>query len=146
MARPFPEYPVVSGGAVVLDDGDRVLLVKRGHEPLKGRWSLPGGVVELGESLSDALVREVQEETGLAVDVGPLVEALDRVERTSDGRVAYHYVILDFLCRHRPGEPRHGSDADEVCWASTASLPRYDVTAATAAVIQKALALKAART
>ena len=144
MARAFPEHPVVSVGAVVLD-GDRVLLVKRGQEPLKGRWSLPGGVVELGESLVEALVREVQEETGLVIEVGALVEALDRVERTSDGRVAYHYVILDFLCRPRSGEPRQGSDADEVCWAATSSLARYDVTAATAAVIQKALALEAER-
>ena len=126
-------------------DEDRVLLVKRGQEPLKGRWSLPGGVVEIGESLSEALMREVREETGLTIRVGPLVEVLDRIDRGPDGRVAYHYVILDFLGTPTSGQPVHGFDADEVCWAAASDLARYDVTAATAAVVEKALALAGGR-
>lgn len=126
-------------------DRDRVLLVKRGQEPLKGRWSLPGGVVEIGEALPDALIREVREETGLTIEVGPLVEVLDRIDRSTDGRVAYHYVILDFAGTPVSGEPTCGSDADEVCWVAANDLARYDVTAATAAVIEKALALAGGR-
>ena len=87
--RTFPDRPIVSVGAVVLD-GDRVLLVKRAHEPLKGQWSLPGGVVELGETLDVALMREVREETGLTITVGPVVEVLERVLRAADDRVEYH--------------------------------------------------------
>ena len=99
-------------GAVVLD-GDRVLLVKRGHAPLKGEWSLPGGTVELGETLEAAVAREVLEETGLEVDVGPLVEVIDRVQRAPDGRVEYHFIVVDYLCRG-PGTDRSaGSDADD---------------------------------
>jgi mutator protein MutT len=140
MSRAFPAQPVVSVGAVVLD-GPRVLLVKRGQPPLMGRWSLPGGVVELGEELTDALCREVREETGLDVSVGPLVEALDRIEREPDGRVAYHYVILDYLCRPAAGEVRPGSDAEDAGWVAVADLGTYQVTTATARVVQKALAL-----
>jgi mutator protein MutT len=130
----------VSVGAIVFD-GARVLLVKRGHPPLKGEWSLPGGVVELGETLAEALVREVLEETGIDIDVGPVVEVLDRVERTADARIEYHYVIVDYLCRARSGMPTHGSDADDVCWAAIADLPAFRLTEALAAVIQKALEL-----
>src|SRR5438128_12402839 len=98
MTRVFPERPIVGVGAVVLD-GDRVLLVKRAHEPLKGEWSLPGGVVELGETLADALMREVLEETGVPIEIGEVVEVLDRVQRAADGRVEYHFVLVDYVCR-----------------------------------------------
>ena len=100
--RRHPERPIVAVGAVILD-GDRVLLVQRGQEPLKGEWSLPGGAVETGETLDAALVREVREETCLEVVVGPVVEVLDSIRRDAEGRAEYHYIIIDYACRVRAG-------------------------------------------
>ena len=138
--RSFPLQPSVGVGAVILD-GDRVLLVKRGHAPLKGEWSLPGGMVELGETLEAALAREVLEETGLEVAVGPLVEVFDRVERSPDGRVSYHFVIIDYACRVRAGQIQHGSDAEDARWVPVAELAAYRVTEKATTVIRKALEL-----
>jgi mutator protein MutT len=101
-------------GAVVVKQG-RVLLVRRGNEPMKGRWSLPGGLLELGESLATGVVREVREETGLDVEVVELIELLDRIHRQGP-RVRYHYVIADYLCRVVGGELLAASDADQVRW------------------------------
>src|SRR6266568_6427976 len=112
--REFPETPLVGVGAVVVDEG-RVLLVRRGREPLKGKWSLPGGMLELGESLTAGVVREVREETGLNVEPIELIELLDRVHREED-RVRYHYVIADYLCRVVDGDLLAASDADAVRW------------------------------
>ena len=120
--REFPEAPIVGVGAVIIEQ-NRVLLVQRGREPLKGKWSLPGGMLELGESLAEGVVREVQEETGLVVEVIELVELLDRVHRESgpDGeRVRYHYVIADYLCRVVGGTLQASSDADAVRWIERA--------------------------
>jgi 8-oxo-dGTP diphosphatase len=120
--REFPEAPIVGVGAVIIEQ-NRVLLVQRGREPLKGKWSLPGGMLELGESLAEGVVREVQEETGLVVEVIELVELLDRVHRESgpDGeRVRYHYVIADYLCRVVGGTLHASSDADAVRWIERA--------------------------
>jgi mutator protein MutT len=130
----------VSVGAVVFD-GARVLLVKRGQAPLKGAWSLPGGVVELGETLAEALVREVLEETGIDIEVGPVIDVLDRVERTPDLRVEYHYVIIDYFCRARAGTAMHGSDAEDVCWAAIEDLAAFRLTGAVTTVVEKALEL-----
>ena len=127
-------------GAVIVD-GDRVLLVKRGNEPLKGEWSLPGGAVEIGESLGAALAREVLEETGLDVAVGPVVEVLDRIRRDADARPEYHYVIIDYLCRVRGGTATRGSDAADVCWVGADQLPAFRVTPGVTAVIEKARGL-----
>lgn len=138
--RRFPERPLVGVGAVIVD-GSRVVLVKRGHEPLKGEWSLPGGAVELGESLHDALVREVREETGLDVDVGPVVDVVDRVHRTDDGRVEYHFVIVDYLCRVTGGSLACGSDAGDACWAERDDLTRFNLTPLALRVVRKALEL-----
>jgi mutator protein MutT len=118
MKREFPSAPLVGVGAVIVDEG-RVLLVRRGTEPLKGHWSLPGGLVELGEGLLSAVVREVREETGLVVEPVELVELLDRIHREAD-RVRYHYVIADYLCRVTGGKLQAASDADAVRWVERA--------------------------
>jgi len=118
MQREFPVAPLVGVGAVVVDVG-RVLLVRRGREPLKGHWSLPGGLLELGESLTEGVIREVREETGLTVEPLELVELLDRIHREGE-RVRYHYVIADYLCRLVGGELLAASDADAVRWVERA--------------------------
>lgn len=119
----------------------RVLLVQRANPPLQGQWNLPGGVVELGESLREAVVREVMEETGLDVAVGAVVEVLERVHRAADGRVEFHYVIVDFLCRPSTAHAVEGSDAAAVRWAEPGDLPALGVTDTAIAVIHKALEL-----
>jgi 8-oxo-dGTP diphosphatase len=112
--REFPQTPLVGVGAVIVHEG-RVLLVRRGREPLKGHWTLPGGVLEVGEALLDGIKREINEETGLDVEVIELIELLDRIHREGS-RVRYHYVIADYLCRVTGGELCAGSDADAVRW------------------------------
>jgi 8-oxo-dGTP diphosphatase len=118
MQREYPLAPLVGVGAVVVDNG-RVLLVRRGREPLKGQWSLPGGLVELGESLTAGVVREVLEETGLIVEPLELVELLDRIHHDNE-RVRYHYVIADYLCRVTGGTLNAASDADDAKWVERA--------------------------
>ena len=137
--REYPAQPVVGVGAVVLDAA-RVLLVKRGHEPLKGEWSLPGGAVELGETLETAIAREVREETGLDVEVGPIVDVLDRLRYDTDGRVKYHYVLIDILCRPSGGTLASASDADAAAWVTIAELSVLGVAQATVSVIEKGIA------
>lgn len=128
---------------MIVDD-HRVVLVRRGHAPLKGEWSVPGGVVEVGETLEAAITREVREETGLEVEVGPIVDVIDRLKHDSDGRVEYHYVLVDFLCRPRGGSLACASDAEAVAWAALDELPRYAVAESTITVIEKAVARAAA--
>ena len=141
--RSYPERPIVGVGAIVFD-GDRVLLVKRAHEPLKGEWSVPGGAVEVGETLEEAIRREVREETGLDIEVGPIVDVLDRIRYDPEGRVKFHYVLVDFVCRPAGGTLQCASDAEEATWAECAHLPRYGVPDATTSVIAKALARRSA--
>src|SRR5882724_5637085 len=141
-SRLYPERPIVAVGAVIID-GERVLLIKRANEPSKGEWSLPGGAVEVGESLEAALAREVREETCLDVVVGPVVDVLDSIRRDAGGRAEYHYVIIDYACRVRGGSPTdaaHGSDAADARWVPIAELDRYRLTPAALAVIEKARA------
>jgi len=109
----------------VIHEG-RVLLIKRGKEPLKGRWLVPGGTVELGETLEDAIVREVREETGLEVRPREVVLVFDRIEHR-EGRVAYHYVIVDYLCDYVAGVPRAATDAEDVAFVGQAELSAYDL-------------------
>jgi len=138
--RQFPARPIVGVGAIVVDDG-RVLLVRRGRAPLQGEWSVPGGAVEVGEALSAAVQREVLEETGLIVSVGPIVEVLDRIHTHGDGRVEYHYVLIDYLCSVVGGDVRAGSDVLDAVWATPQRLAEYGVPRVTAAVIEKAVHL-----
>jgi mutator protein MutT len=131
-----PLAPAVGVGGVLVHAG-QVLLIRRGKPPLYGRWVVPGGTVELGEPLEQALVREMREETGLEVEPVELLTVFDRIER--DGtRVVYHYVIVDYLCRLRAGEARAGSDALEVAWAGPADLDRYDLPPKAREVVQAA--------
>ena len=115
MKREYPDVPLVGVGAIIVDR-DRVVLVKRGHAPLQGEWSIPGGVLEVGETLRQAAVREVLEETGLCVEVDELLGVYDRILRDSDERTRYHYVLIDFLCRRIDGEPLGAGDAAEARW------------------------------
>jgi mutator protein MutT len=128
---------------VLVHEG-RILLIRRGKEPLKGRWIVPGGTVELGETLGEALVRELQEETGLTVRPLELLTVFDRIERHGD-HVVYHYVIADYLCELVSGAPRAGSDALDVAFASPDELPAYDLPPKALEVIEHALARVAAR-
>ena len=138
MSSRFPDRPVVGVGAVVVQDG-RALIVKRAHEPRKGEWSLPGGHVHLGETLVDAVRREIREETGLDVEVGEIVEIFDRVHRL-DGRVEYHFVIVDYVCRPIGGTLCAGDDAEDVAWVTADEIERYGVNEFAARVIRKGLA------
>jgi 8-oxo-dGTP diphosphatase len=121
--REFPTQPLVGVGGVIFDDQGRLLLIKRGTEPLKGHWSLPGGLLELGETLIEGVKREVTEETGLIVHPEAIVEVVDRIYRYSDGeqsQVRFHYVVVDYWCRIVDGEAHPSSDVVDVAWVSRA--------------------------
>ncbi|HKD82190.1 MAG TPA: NUDIX domain-containing protein [Candidatus Angelobacter sp.] len=135
--RDYPDRPIVGVGAVIVDRG-RVVLVKRGSPPLLGEWSLPGGVVELGETLRAAAEREALEETGLVVRAGEVIEVLDRIVPGEKGAPQYHYVLVDFLCVMQGGELRAGGDAADVRWASETELSAYKLEAPAMQVIRKA--------
>jgi 8-oxo-dGTP diphosphatase len=142
-AREYPDAPRVGVGAVILA-GDRVLLVKRGQPPSEGKWSIPGGLVHLGERIEDAVRREVQEECGVRVRLLGLCGVIDRVRLAADNgvtpdRVHYHYVIIDYAAVIESGVPRAGSDAAEVRWVPVSDLGRYDTTDGLANMVQRAL-------
>jgi len=138
MAREYTAHPVVGVGAVVVRDG-KALVIKRAHEPRKGEWSLPGGLVELGESLQDAVRREIKEETRLDIDVGPIIETFDRVHHDDQGKIRYHFVIVDFLCWANGGDAVAGSDAEAVAWVTAAEIDDYGINAHAKAVILRGL-------
>jgi ADP-ribose pyrophosphatase YjhB (NUDIX family) len=134
--REFPELPLVGVGAIIIE-GDRVLLVKRAHPPIQGQWSIPGGVLEVGEMVREAAVREALEETGLTVEAGELLGVYDRILRDPERRVQYHYVLIDFLCRRVGGELLAASDAAEVRWFRREELPVLRLAEDTLEVIEK---------
>ena len=138
--REYPSRPIVGVGGLAFVDG-RVLLIKRRFEPLAGRWSLPGGALEVGETLAEGLAREMKEETGLDVEVGPVVDVFDRITLDEQGRPRFHYVLVDFLCVVRAGTPVAGSDVAEVALVETDDLARYDLTPKTIEVVGRARAL-----
>ena len=136
MSREYPDRPLIGVGSIIIEN-DRVVLVKRAHPPIQGQWSIPGGVLEVGELVREAAIREAQEETGLIVEPGELLGVFDRVLRDADNRVQYHYVLIDFLCRRIGGELLAASDAAEVRWFIPTELPALSLAQDTLEVIQK---------
>ena len=139
-SRQYPERPIVGVGGVVVDEG-KVVLIRRKYEPLKGHWSLPGGMVEIGETLESALTREMLEETGLVVDVGPVIEVFDRITRDEDRRVRYHFVLIDYVCWRADGVLQAGSDVDAAMWVDPTDLTKYSLTDKATSVIRRGITL-----
>ncbi len=139
VSREYPSRPLIGVGAIISDNG-RIVLVRRGSPPGMGEWSIPGGLVKVGETLNHAVVREALEETGLEVGVRGLVELLERIFSDSQGRVRYHYVIADYLCEVRGGRLAPGSDASDARWVDEADLENLGVADVAIRVIRKAVA------
>jgi 8-oxo-dGTP diphosphatase len=135
--RRYPKRPILGVGSIIIDQG-RVLLAERGREPLKGYWSIPGGAVEVGETLAEAVRRETREETGLEIDPVAVVEIFERIMRDSTGAAEYHYVLIDYLCRVTGGALVPGDDVSRAEWVERSSLPQYRITEGTLPVIAKA--------
>jgi ADP-ribose pyrophosphatase YjhB (NUDIX family) len=138
--REYPSVPRIGVGAVVLDAG-RVLLVRRGKPPLAGKWSLPGGLLELGETTAEAARREVAEECGLQIRVGEVAGILDRVVRDAEGRIRYHWVLVDYVAFVESGTLCAASDADEAQWVEVDAVERLDTTDGLLDMIRRAQAL-----
>jgi ADP-ribose pyrophosphatase YjhB (NUDIX family) len=150
-SREYPERPVVGVGGVIVDRG-RTVLIRRGTEPLLGQWSIPGGTIEVGETIEEAVRRELREETGLEVRVLELIELFDRIylengaSPTRDKRKPrYHYVIADYLCELLGGEPRAGSDVTDLAFAREEELPQFHLTEKATSVLKRAFAMSRAR-
>ncbi len=137
MAREYPEHPIVGVAAIVLRDG-QVLLVQRGREPAKGTWGLPGGMLELGETVAEGVRREVLEECGVEIEVGPLAGVFEPMQRDGDRRLRYHYVVLDYLARYLSGELHAADDAADARWVDLDALERLPMLAETREMIRKA--------
>ena len=147
MAREYPDRPVVGVGGVMIENG-RALLIRRGSEPLLGQWSIPGGTLELGESLQQGVARELLEETGIEVRVLDLIEVFDRiypdpavVAQAAGVRPKFHYVIVDYLCERISGEPRAASDVTDVAYATEDELERFGITPTATRVLRRAFAM-----
>jgi 8-oxo-dGTP diphosphatase len=140
-SRAYPDRPFVGVGAVIVDETARVLLVKRRFDPLAGQWSLPGGAVDVGETLEACVVREMREETGLDVEVGRVIEVFDRITHDDEGRVQYHYVLVDYVCRPLGGTLAAASDVADVAWVAPDALADYRLTDKAIAVIAQGIAL-----
>jgi len=150
-SREYPERPIVGVGGVIIENG-LALLVRRGSEPLRGEWSIPGGTLELGESLQAGVVRELHEETGLEVGVLELIEVFDRIfpqdgapPAESNHKPRFHFVIVDYLCERISGEPRAGSDVTDVAFAGEDELAQYHLTVTATRILKRAFAMNLAR-
>lgn len=151
-SREYPDRPVVGVGGVIVDRG-RTVLIRRGTEPLLGQWSIPGGTMEVGETIEEAVRRELREETGLEVRVLELIELFDRIymengaSPTRDNRKPlYHYVIADYLCELVGGEPRAGSDVTDLAFAKEDELPKFHLTEKATSILKKAFAMSRGHT
>jgi ADP-ribose pyrophosphatase YjhB (NUDIX family) len=138
--RDYPEHPIIGVGAVIVQAA-RVLLVRRDTEPLRGEWSVPGGMLELGEKLRDGVRREVQEETGMDVETGEVLDVFDSIFTDVLGRTQYHYVLIDYLCRPLVGEARAGSDVSDVRWVSADALAAMGLRPSIEEVVRKGLTI-----
>lgn len=139
--REYPDSPIVGVGTIIFNN-DNVLLILRGNPPAQGKWSIPGGRVKIGEKLKDAARREVLEECCIEVEIGEVVEVVERVFRDEDNRVKYHYVLIDFAGRYISGELRYSSDAQDARWIPIDELHNYSTTEGLAKVIEKARKLQ----
>jgi 8-oxo-dGTP diphosphatase len=137
ISRQYPERPILGIGALIFD-ADRILLAERGRDPLKGYWSLPGGVLETGESLEEGIRREVREETGLIVETEGIAEVFERIIRDAQGRAEYHYVLIDYFCRVAGGVECAGDDCSAIEWFRIEQLPGLRLTEGTLVVIRNA--------
>ena len=137
MKRLYPDHPLAGVGAVIFKD-EKVLLVRRGQEPAKGAWTLPGGLVEVGETLSAAITREVAEETGLTVRLLGIAAVLERIFPDDAGKIAYHYVLIDFLCDYLAGELQPGSDITAARFVALPDLARFELSPFTLETIYRA--------
>jgi len=138
MKRDYPEHPIIGVGAVIVEGG-RVLLVRRDTEPLRGEWSVPGGLLELGEKLRDGVRREALEETGVRVEPGEVLDVFDSIFTDGLGKTQYHYVLIDYLCRVISGEAQAGSDVSDVRWVSLEALPAMGLREPVEQVVRKGL-------
>jgi 8-oxo-dGTP diphosphatase len=138
--REYPQQPIASAHAIVIRD-ERVLLVQRAAEPSKGQWSVPGGVIELGETIAEAVRREVHEECGIEIEPGQVINVADRVFRDKDGRIRYHYVVIYLLARYVSGEARASSDAAAVRWVTREELHGLDMVPVAHQTVQRAFVL-----
>jgi 8-oxo-dGTP diphosphatase len=142
--REYPERPMVGVGGVVIAEG-RALLIRRGSPPLEGEWSIPGGMLEISETIVEGVRRELLEETAIEVRVLDLIEVFERITRDTDGHAKYHFVILDYLCEVLKGEARAGSDVTDVAWVCEEELAGYSLTPTATRVIQKGFEMSRGR-
>ena len=138
MKRDYPEHPLIGVGAVIVSGG-RALLVRRDSEPLRGEWSVPGGLLELGEKLREGVRREALEETGLEVEPGDVLDVFDSIFTDPLGRTQYHYVLIDYLCKPLSGEARAGSDVSDVRWVGLDALPAMGLRVSIEQVVRKGI-------
>ena len=136
--RRYPDRPFLGVGALIFDEAGRILLVERGKEPLKGYWSLPGGIVETGEMLAEGIRREVREETGLEIEPLSVFEIFERIMRDDSGRAEYHYVLIDYLCRPLGGTLAAASDVSDAAWVAEHELAQFRLTEGTTGVVERA--------
>ena len=143
-SRWYPQYPMVGVAALILNEG-RMLLVKRSKEPSKGLWSIPGGRLELGETIEQAVKREVLEECGVQIDIVRVIEVMDNIQHDDAGKVNYHFVLIDMLANYLSGEPKAQSDAEECRWVTSAELAKLDMNPRLRGVIMREIQQYASR-